>query len=73
MRKKLLGDEHPDIATSLNDLAFFYYKQGRYDKAEPLYLQALEMRKKLLGDEHPYTQRTQKSYQALLEKKKRLR
>jgi tetratricopeptide (TPR) repeat protein len=72
MRKKLLGEEHPDVATSLNNLAVLYDYQGRYDEAEPLYLQASDMRKKLLGDEHPYTQGTQRSYQALLEQKKKL-
>jgi tetratricopeptide (TPR) repeat protein len=51
--KERLGDEHPDVATSLNNLAALYDSQGRYAEAEPLYQQALEMRKRLLGDEHP--------------------
>ncbi|WP_246275704.1 tetratricopeptide repeat protein, partial [Brasilonema bromeliae] len=51
--KKRLGDEHPDVATSLNNLANLYDSQGRYADAEPLYLQALELRRRLLGDEHP--------------------
>ncbi len=72
MKKKLLWDEHPDVSTSLINLALIYDNQGRYDEAESLYLQALEMRRKLLGDEHPYTQGTQRSYQALLEQKKKL-
>ncbi|MEH2458045.1 tetratricopeptide repeat protein, partial [Nostoc sp.] len=41
------------VATSLNDLALLYNSQGRYDQAEPLFLQALELRKRLLGDAHP--------------------
>ncbi|MEL7036262.1 MAG: tetratricopeptide repeat-containing protein, partial [Cyanobacteria bacterium J06592_8] len=53
MIKKLLGPEHPDVATSLNNLALLYSSQGRYEEAEPLYQQALEMYKKLLGPEHP--------------------
>ncbi|MEQ9483129.1 MAG: tetratricopeptide repeat protein [Coleofasciculus sp. F4-SAH-05] len=53
MRKKLLGDEHPLVVFSLNNLALLYSRQGRYSEAEPLYQQALQMRKKLLGDEHP--------------------
>ena len=53
MRKRLLGEEHPDVAGSLNNLAGLYRSQGRYSEAEPLYQQALEMRKRLLGEEHP--------------------
>ena len=53
MNKKLLGAEHPSVATSLNNLAALYESQGRYTEAEPLYIKALEMNKKLLGAEHP--------------------
>jgi CHAT domain-containing protein/Tfp pilus assembly protein PilF len=53
IRRKVLGNEHPDVATSLHNLAFLYASQGRYSEAEPLYRQALEMRKRLLGEEHP--------------------
>ena len=48
-----LGEEHPDVATSLNDLAALYSSQGRYSEAEPLFVKGLEMRKRLLGEEHP--------------------
>jgi tetratricopeptide (TPR) repeat protein len=51
--KERLGDEHPDVAISLNNLAELYRAQGRYAEAKPLYQQALEMTKRLLGDEHP--------------------
>ncbi|KAB8316014.1 tetratricopeptide repeat protein, partial [Tolypothrix campylonemoides VB511288] len=51
--KKRLGEEHPDVASSLNNLAYLYNSQGRYSEAEPLYLQALELSKRLLGEEHP--------------------
>ena len=53
MTKRLLGDEHPDVATSLHNLASLYDKQGRYGQAEPLYQDALAMTQRLLGDEHP--------------------
>ncbi|MEH2410640.1 tetratricopeptide repeat protein [Nostoc sp.] len=48
-----LGLEHPDIATSLNNLAALYKSTGRYSEAEPLYQQALELTKRLLGNNHP--------------------
>jgi len=51
--KSRLGENHPDVAASLNNLAALYRSQGRYEEAEPLYLQALELRKRLLGENHP--------------------
>ncbi|MDB9349358.1 tetratricopeptide repeat protein, partial [Nodularia spumigena] len=53
--KRLLGDNHPDVATSLNNLANLYYSQGRYDEAEPLYLQAFKIRQQVFGVDHPKT------------------
>ncbi|NER01501.1 MAG: tetratricopeptide repeat protein, partial [Okeania sp. SIO3C4] len=51
--KSRFGSAHPDIATSLNNLASLYKSQGRYSEAEPLYKDALEMSKQLLGSAHP--------------------
>ncbi|MBE9052531.1 tetratricopeptide repeat protein [Nostocales cyanobacterium LEGE 11386] len=51
--KDRLGDNHPDVATSLNNLAVIYYLQGCYDSAESLYIQDLELSKHLLGENHP--------------------
>ncbi len=36
-------------------MAILYKAQGEYQKAEPLYLEALNISKKILGDEHPDT------------------
>jgi tetratricopeptide (TPR) repeat protein len=36
-------------------LAILYSNQGKYDKAEPLYLECLDKRKMLLGDDHVNT------------------
>jgi CHAT domain-containing protein/Tfp pilus assembly protein PilF len=55
IRKKALGDEHPDTARNYNYLARLYRELGNYTKAEPLYLKALEIRKRVLGDEHADT------------------
>jgi tetratricopeptide (TPR) repeat protein len=49
----LFTGDHPDVATSLNNLASLYDSQGRYSEAEPLYLDALEMRKRLFTGDHP--------------------
>ncbi|PZO40651.1 MAG: tetratricopeptide repeat-containing protein [Pseudanabaena frigida] len=61
LRRKLLGDRHPDIAYSFNNLAVLRYNQNRYDEAEALFLQALEIRESVLGSNHPYTQGTKDS------------
>ncbi|PNW47905.1 UNVERIFIED_CONTAM: hypothetical protein BEN50_11580 [Euhalothece sp. KZN 001] len=53
MTQRLFPDDHPDVATSLNNLAFLYVSQGRYSEAEPLYQQALAMYQRLFPDDHP--------------------
>ena len=55
IRKARLGEQHPDTAASLNNLAVLYEAQGRYDEAEPLYQQALAIMRERLGEQHPYT------------------
>ena len=35
IREKALGKDHPDVATSLNNLALLYDSQGKYAEAEP--------------------------------------
>jgi tetratricopeptide (TPR) repeat protein len=47
--RERLGEDHPLVATSLNNWAALYSLQGKYSEAEPLLKQALEMRKRLLG------------------------
>ncbi|MEL7406366.1 MAG: tetratricopeptide repeat protein, partial [Cyanobacteria bacterium J06558_2] len=51
--RERLGEQHPDVATSLNNLAYLYYSQGRHEDAKTLYFQALELNKQLLGEQHP--------------------
>ena len=51
--EKALGPDHPDVATSLNNLAVLYRATGRYAEAEPLYQRALAIGEKALGPEHP--------------------
>lgn len=47
------GPLHPDVGTSLNNLALLYDGQGRHQEAEPLYKRALEVFEKSLGPLHP--------------------
>ena len=53
IREKALGPDHPDVASSLNNLAWLYQRQGRYADAEPLYKRSLAIREKALGPDHP--------------------
>jgi len=55
IHEQALGPEHPDTATSLNNLAGLYYAMGAYARAEPLYQRALAIAEKALGPEHPQT------------------
>ncbi|MEH2024527.1 tetratricopeptide repeat protein, partial [Nostoc sp.] len=55
LRKRLLGDNHPDVANSLNNLAGLYKSTRRYSEAEPLYQQALAICEQTLGVGHPDT------------------
>ena len=49
IREKVLGPQHPDVATTLNNLAVLYDSMGDYEKALPLYQRALEICEKVLG------------------------
>ncbi|WP_413201136.1 tetratricopeptide repeat protein [Nostoc piscinale] len=49
----LFTGDHPDVATSLNNLALLYDSQGRYDEAEPLYIKTLAMTQRLFVVDHP--------------------
>jgi tetratricopeptide (TPR) repeat protein len=51
--EKSFGPEHPNIATSLNNLAELYRAQGQYEEAEPLYRRALAISEKALEPDHP--------------------
>jgi CHAT domain-containing protein/tetratricopeptide (TPR) repeat protein len=53
LREAALPAGHPDIATSLNDLAFLYHVLGRLAEAEPLYQRALALREAALPAGHP--------------------
>ncbi|MBK8491472.1 MAG: tetratricopeptide repeat protein [Saprospirales bacterium] len=48
-----MGKEHPNYASSLSNLALLYHSMGGYEKAEPLFLEAIVIQEKALGKEHP--------------------
>ena len=51
--EQAVGPDHPDVATSLNNLAVLYKAQGQYAQAEPLYKRSLAIWEKALGPDHP--------------------
>lgn len=48
--KSLHGYKHEYVATNLNNLGLLYDSQKIYDKAEPFYLESLELRQAIFGD-----------------------
>ncbi|GBP53287.1 Kinesin light chain [Eumeta japonica] len=53
IREKTLGENHPAVAATLNNLAVLYGKRGKYREAEPLCKRALCIREAVLGRDHP--------------------
>ncbi|MGC2235063.1 MAG: tetratricopeptide repeat protein [Pyrinomonadaceae bacterium] len=51
--EKTIGKEHPNYASSLNNLAIVYRSQGKYDEAIEKYKEALWIGEKTIGKEHP--------------------
>ena len=55
IRRKVLGEEHPDTARAYNDLAVNLEDQRRHADAERLFQKALEIFRKVVGEDHPDT------------------
>jgi tetratricopeptide (TPR) repeat protein len=53
IRRRVLGEGHPNTPDSMNNLGNLYRKQGRYEEAEQLYIKTLEIYRRVLGEEHP--------------------
>lgn len=53
-----LGPQHPDVATTLNNIVGLYRQMGDYEKALPFYQRALGIRGKVLGPQHPSVAQT---------------
>jgi len=62
-----LRERHLDVATSLNNLAGLYRAQGRYEAAEPLYLEALAILAEAVGTDHPNFQTVFGNFVAFLQ------
>ncbi|KAK4663369.1 hypothetical protein QC763_0097850 [Podospora pseudopauciseta] len=47
LREKVLGKEHPNTLTSMHNLAFVLRSQGKYEEAEQMHRQVLQLREKV--------------------------
>ena len=67
IRRRVLGEEHPDTLDSLNKMGELLQDQGRFAEAEPYYREALEKSRRVLGDGHPTTLSTMTNTGLLLQ------
>jgi len=54
-RRRVLGTDHPDTLTSINNTGFLLRARGKLDEAERCYIEALDGRRRVLGVEHEDT------------------
>ena len=55
IRRRVLGDDHPDTLDSIRGMGSLLRSQGKLEAAEPYYREALEGYRRVLGDDHPDT------------------
>jgi tetratricopeptide (TPR) repeat protein/predicted Ser/Thr protein kinase len=55
IRKRVLGTEHPDTLTSMDELGVLYNNEGKYAAAEALLTKVSEARQRTLGSKHKDT------------------
>ena len=61
INRKVLGEEHPDMARSLNNLAKLYFYEGNLQEAEDFMNRAVMIFEKILGSQHPDTESVRKN------------
>lgn len=52
LRREYLGEEHPDVARSLNHLGVLMRGRGLYAEAEAFHREALDLQTRVLGNDH---------------------
>jgi tetratricopeptide (TPR) repeat protein len=63
VRRRVLGDEHPDTLRSMNNLAFTLRDLGEIEEARSLFSAAARGSRKVLGEDHPETKALVTSFQ----------
>jgi tetratricopeptide (TPR) repeat protein len=73
MRRRLVGDEHPDVGATLYSLAVLLYLKGEYSEAEKTERQAIDIFQKSLKPDYWRIHRSRSHLGACLVKLKRYR
>jgi tetratricopeptide (TPR) repeat protein len=55
LRRREMGEDHPDTLPAMGSLATVYERTGELKKAEPLYVKDLELQERTLGKDNPNT------------------
>jgi len=66
--EEVLGLEHPNTATTYNNMAMLFEEQGKHDEAFEFYLCALKARRATLPEGHHYTRQSYESLKSLYHK-----
>jgi tetratricopeptide (TPR) repeat protein len=70
--RDILGNDHPRVASHLQNLAIVAQNMGDLKRAESLYREAIDSEERAFGDQHPETAAAQGNYALLLEREGRL-
>lgn len=70
--RRVLGDDHPRIATRLQNLAIVAQYLGDLKQAESLYQEAIRRNEQVYGERHPVTAACKGNYGLLLQREGRL-
>jgi eukaryotic-like serine/threonine-protein kinase len=70
--RRILGDDHPRVATHLHNLAVVAQNLGDLRQAEALYRDAIARQERAYGSEHPETASARGNYGLLLQREGRL-
>src|SRR6185503_17575488 len=67
IRRRVLGDDHPDTMQSLHNYGRVLRAAGRFAEAEPVYYEAWTRRRKLLGEDHADSLSSLNNYALVIE------
>jgi serine/threonine protein kinase/tetratricopeptide (TPR) repeat protein len=70
--RRVLGEEHPDTLSSINNTGMLLRAQGQLTEAEPYLKEALDKRRRVLGEAHPETLMSINNLGLLLDEQGRL-